>query len=494
MENTKKRLVDIFGAANVIDDPAALDSFAKSEGFVKGLRPQLIVRAANTAQIEELMNWANETKTPVIPVSSGGRHRKGGTVPAAPGAIILDLSGMKKIFSANTMFRIATFEAGVTYGELAPELEKYGLMIDTSLAPRAEKSVLASVLETEPRLNPNMQWVSSDPLRCTETVWGDGKMMRTGEIAAVPNSVPAEEAIKSAQASESWQILPNGPDSIDYFRLLTGAQGTLGVVSWASMKCALKPDQHDMYLVPAECAEKVIDFMYAAEHLRFGDSLFVLNAFALASLIGETPEEIDAIRGKLPAYVCCTSVAGRPPLPEKRVYAHKVGLEGAAQKLGLRMLPTVGGVSGKAVFEKAFKPCAPGKYWKDTYTGSSAEIFFLTTMDKAPAYIAKMYEIAERENYDTSMLGVYIQPKHQGVNCHVEFILPYCPDCEAKVKDLFDKASQELSSMGAYYSRPYGKWARLQLNKDAMAKETLKKIKGILDPNEILNPGKLSSY
>jgi FAD/FMN-containing dehydrogenase len=46
--------------------------------------------------------------------------------------------------------------------------------------------------------------------------------------------------------------------------------------------------------------------------------------------------------------------------------------------------------------------------------------------------------------------------------------------------------------MGAYYSRPYGDWARLQINKDAVSADTLKKLKGIFDPNNILNPGKLN--
>jgi FAD/FMN-containing dehydrogenase len=57
---------------------------------------------------------------------------------------------------------------------------------------------------------------------------------------------------------------------------------------------------------------------------------------------------------------------------------------------------------------------------------------------------------------------------------------------------LFAKASELFSGMGAYYYRPYGIWSRMQLNKDAQSYMTLRKLKGIFDPNDIMNPGKLS--
>jgi FAD/FMN-containing dehydrogenase len=47
---------------------------------------------------------------------------------------------------------------------------------------------------------------------------------------------------------------------------------------------------------------------------------------------------------------------------------------------------------------------------------------------------------------------------------------------------------------GAYYSRPYGIWSQLAFNRDAQTTIVLRKIKGIFDPNNILNPGKLCFY
>ena len=264
MDEVENKLSGIVGKTNVIDSPEILELYAADRSFDNRMAPRYVVRPQKAEQIQELVKWANETGTPLVPVSSGGKHRKGGTVPAVPQAIMVDMSGMKKIFSINKMFRMVVLEPGVTYAELQEALKKEGLMLDVPLAPRAEKSVIASVLETEPRLNPNMQWSSTEPLRCTEVVWGDGTLMRTGEAWAQPSNVPAAEAIAAEQANHGWQIAPNGPDTFDYYRLLTGAQGTMGIVTWASLKCALLPEIHHMRLLPADRPSK--DHRFHVQH------------------------------------------------------------------------------------------------------------------------------------------------------------------------------------------------------------------------------------
>jgi FAD/FMN-containing dehydrogenase len=81
-----------------------------------------------------------------------------------------------------------------------------------------------------------------------------------------------------------------------------------------------------------------------------------------------------------------------------------------------------------------------------------------------------------------------------GTSCHLEFSLPYDPGDEkevAKVKDLFARASEELSKQGAFYTRPYGIWADMAYSRNAEHTNLSKKLKGIFDPNSVLNPGKL---
>jgi FAD/FMN-containing dehydrogenase len=98
--------------------------------------------------------------------------------------------------------------------------------------------------------------------------------------------------------------------------------------------------------------------------------------------------------------------------------------------------------------------------------------------------------VAERFKVPASEIGVYIQPQHHGVSQHLEFSLPYEPD-NAKGVEFYAKASEELMAQGAYFSRPYGMWADMVYNRDATAKSVLRTVKQIVDPKNVLNPGKL---
>ena len=59
------------------------------------------------------------------------------------------------------------------------------------------------------------------------------------------------------------------------------------------------------------------------------------------------------------------------------------------------------------------------------------------------------------------------------------------------MSDLSDDLAANLMAAGAYFSRPYGPWAQPVYNRDAAARDALRKIKAIFDPAGIMNPGKL---
>jgi FAD/FMN-containing dehydrogenase len=448
-----------------------------------------VVKVQNAKQVERIVKWANETKTPLVPVSSGPPHHRGDTVPSVPEAVIVDLSGMKKILNINKQQRMAVIEPGVTYGELNEALLKEGMTISPCLRPRANKSVVGSILELEPRLNSVHQWNFTDPLRCVEVTWGDGNRMYTGEAGGSVMDLEAQ------WKQEKWQTDPLGPMSMDFYRFLIQAQGSMGIVTWASVRCELIQSIHKMFYVPADTEAKLLDFIFNVLHFRFSDELFILNKTQLASLIGGTPERIKALRDELPNYVALVGTAGRDLLPEMRQKQQEADIGEIAQQCGLYMLPTLCGVPANKVMERVLNP-EPGAdtYWKDTLKGSYQDIFFLTTIDRTAEFIDRMYELAMRHSYPTEDIGVYVQPLHLGVAYHCEFTLPYDPSNAretARLRELFEDASREFSALGAYYSRPYGPWARLQLNKDAMNYKSLEKLRDIFDPNRIMNPGKV---
>lgn len=484
----KKSLSGIVGTKNVIDSPEVLASYSKDQSFATPMMPVMVVKPENAAQVQELVGWANETKTPLVPVSSGAPHFKGDTVPSVPESVIVDLSGMNKIININRQQRMVIIEPGVTYGQLQEALEKEGMMLSTSLRPRANKSVLTSVLEVEPRLNCLHQFNYTEPVRCTEVTFGDGNQIFTGEAGN------GAKNLHTQWEQEKWQVHSNGPQMVDMLRMVLQAQGSMGIVTWASLKCELLPTIKKMYLIPAKKSSDLEDFVYKVIWSRFGDKLYMMNRAYLANLLGETSEKITELKTELPNWVAAVGISGDTLLPEMKVSGQEYDVADFAKQSGLKFLPAVPGASGEEVLSKSINPSGE-KSWKQTYKGAFQDIFFITTLDKTSKFIDAMYELAIEAGYPTEDLGVYIQPQHMGTSVHLEFNFTYNQDNvkEVKqVKDLYEEASREMSKLGGYYARPYDIWAGIQLNKDAGSYEILKKMKNIFDPNNIMNTGKLT--
>lgn len=487
MDIEKSALIAIVGSEYVIDDPEVLDSYASDCSYAAKRKPWFVVRPGTVEEVQALVHWANQTESPLIPVSSGAPHFNGDTVPSAPQGVIVDLSRMKAIKRIDRRNKIVIVEPGVTYAELEPALAKEGLRISRPLLPRSNKSVLASLLERQPTLIPRFNFSLPEPLRTCGVVWGSGEVAFTGEAGNGPMDL--EMQWKRGVA----QVDPKGPNATDLMRLLTGAQGSMGIVIWASIKCELIPSVHKYGLIPAEKIDDLVDICYKIERIRLGDELIVVNAAQLAAMIGKQASEIATLKDSLPAWTAIVGLAGAALYPEERVQVQELELRRIAQQCGVQVLNGVENVSARRIASAAAS-CSAEPYYKFTAKGASQEIFFLTTLDKTPQFVATVFSIAERLKYPVQDIGVYVQPQHQGVSQHVEFNLPFDPAnrTEAeKVKRIYTEASQALIAQGAYFSRPYGLWADMVYSRDASATRMLQTVKKIVDPKNVMNPGKL---
>jgi hypothetical protein len=487
MKGIKEGLINIVGEGNVIDNPKVLDEFKNDHSFAMQLKPWFIAKPAGVRQIQELVKWANETKTPLIPVSSGAPHFYGDTVPGATRAAIVDLSGMNKIVRIDRRNRMVVIEPGVTYQQLETALAKEGLRVTTPLLPKANKSVMASLLERQPTTISKYQYSLTEPLRTCGVVFGNGDIIYTGD--AGNSSLDLEEQWKSGLV----QVDPKGPNATDFIKILTGSQGTMGIVFWASVKCEILPSIHKLVIIPAKRLENLIDFSYAIQKQRMGDEVLIVNNAQLAYMLGKDKKQIDAFKKDFPAWAMLTGISGRALFPKEKVKVMEIDINSLAHKHGLKVLPGISSVSGKKILDTILNPSSEN-YWKFKYKGGCVDIFFMTTMDKTPQFLKTMNSAAEKFNYPSTDIGIYLQPQHQGASYHCEFNLPYNPlDTEetSNIEELFVKASRALSIQGAYFSRPYGIWSDLMYQKDADGKMTLLKIKKLFDPNGIMNPGKL---
>jgi FAD/FMN-containing dehydrogenase len=481
----KEELAAIVGDTNVSDTPEAIESYSRDESFVRRMKPQFVARPENVDEVQEIVKWANSTGTPLIPVSSGPPHFRGDTVPSL-GGVVVDLSRMKRIIRINRRNRVAMVEPGVTFAELQLELKKEGMRLPMPLCPRSSKSVIGSCLEREPTIIPKYQWDISDPLLCTEVVFGTGDLFRTGE-AAGPGSLEDQWASGQAQTNAM------GPFQVDFFRLIQGSQGTMGILTWATVKCELLPQMQKTFLVASQRLEDLLDFTYKLLWARLGDELLILNNFNLATLLAKNPDEIKSLRETLPPWVLIVCVAGYERLPQERVDYQEKDVMDTAQRFGVTPVTAIDGVQGSDILE-ALSTVSAEPYWKLRNKGGCHDIFFLTTLGQTPEFTACMDQMAAEAGHPGIDIGVYLQPQIQGRACHCEFNLSYDPanpkELE-KVRKLFFDASKALMGMGGFFSRPYGPWAEMAYRRDGQSAMALRKVKGIFDPNNVMNPGKL---
>ena len=481
------RLVKIVGAAGVSRRPDILDEYSHDGSFVNPVKPAYVVKPKSTGVVEKIVRLANKTNTPLVPVSSGPPHFRGDTVPGIGGAVIVDLSGMNKIIRIDRKERVVMIEPGVTFSELIPAAAREGLRLNMPLMPRKTKSVVGSMLEREPVVMPKYHWDIADPLACVEVIFGNGDTFRTG-AAAGPGTLEEQWEAGGSQKEAAR------PGQTSLYRVIGGAQGTMGIVTWASLRCEVVPTIERPFMVGSDDIDKLFDFIHWINRLRLVNECFVLNNVNLAVMMArKMPREYLDIKDSLPPYVLLYNVAGYEYLAEERVEYQINDVNEVAQRIGVEPAGAIGRVSAAELLRAVNQP-STDPYWKPRPSGTCHDIFFVTVYDNIPGLIAAMHDLAVAAGYDASGMGIYLQPIVQGTNCHVEFNLYYdlSNRSEAeKVRKLSEDAVPELESHGAFFSRPYGTTAGMVVNRDAATVEALKRVKSIFDPNNIMNPGKL---
>lgn len=470
------------GLAAIVGEAAVADWAPDAGRGGVGPRPWLTVRPTSSDQVRDIVRLANETRTPLIPLSSSGPHRHGASTPEVDGAVEVDLRGMNRILRVDRRNRMALIEPGVTYEQLVPALAEHGLRFNLPLLPRPGKSVIASLLEREARLVPRWQWSPMEPLRTLEVIWGNGERLFTGT------------GHLRGERDEDWAegkipVMAGGPAQLDFFRLISGAQGAMGIATWASVKCEPIADARALVVIPATRLEDLIPLAYEVVRIRFGDETFLANAAALAMATG-----LGA--AALPAWSLVLGIGGGPILGAEKVAAREADIREIAARHGLAVDAGVGGLAGLPGDDLLgrLQGVAPTPYWKDNEATGSEELLFLSTLDRMPALLEAAGAAAGNAGLATGSLGVYLQPIHQGAGLHVELLFGFDrarPSSVEAARLARAEAASVLFGEGAWFSRPYGEAARWVFEADPPTAGLTRTIKDIFDPHNVMNPGKL---
>ncbi|MFX1328361.1 MAG: FAD-binding protein [Promethearchaeota archaeon] len=480
-EQIYRELVKVCGLKAISNDPKILKEFSEDLSFFPHNEPKYVIWPRNRTQIQRILKMANSLKFSIIPVSSpSGPRQHGDTIPRNNNSIILNLSKFNKVVNIDRKNRVIMIEPGVTFGELIPQLSKIGLKILTPLHPRASKSVLTSALEREPITIPRYMWDTSDPLLCTEVHFGNGELFKTGS-AAGPGSIKQQK--KSGQA----QVNPMGPTQFSPFRVIQGAQGSIGIVTWATIKLELLPSIQKVYHIQSENIMELLDFQHELLKYRLCDELILLNNLNLACLVKEKPNEILELAKKLDKWNLIFVISGKGELAEDKILYLEGDIKDILKDKMIKLSKKKFKISDNDILRFLNQP--DDNPWRLRLKGGYQDIFFISNYERIPEFILQV------EKQISNNLGVYIQPINQGTSYHCEFDIYYDPNDKEQtsyVKEKFLNTSFNLMDLGAFFNRPYGLWAKEVYKRHADSTQlALKKVKKIFDPNNVLNPGVL---
>ena len=233
-EKTISILGQIVGEENIIVDKVALEDYAHDETPLYKSMPDIAVKPGSTEEVSKIMKLANANIIPVTP-RSGGTSLSAGAVPIH-GGIVLLLERMNKIKEIDKKNMMVIVQPGIITEQLGNELAKHGLFFPPDPISLDTCMIGGNIAECAGGPRAMKYGVTKNYVLGIEIVLPDGTVQRYG-----------------------GKLLKNvtGYNIVD---LIVGSEGTLAIVTEATLKVLPVPTVIIDLLVPFKCVEDSVNF------------------------------------------------------------------------------------------------------------------------------------------------------------------------------------------------------------------------------------------
>jgi glycolate oxidase len=447
-------LKKLLGPENVATDLQDLICYGYDATQMEFL-PDAVVHPAGPEEVSSVLKLANVEKIPVFPRGAGSGFT-GGALPKG-GGIVLVTTRMNRILRIDTENLIAEVEPGVVTEQFQIEVEKLGLFYPPDPASLKFSTLGGNVAENAGGPRCVKYGVTRDFVMGLEVVLPTSEIIRTG--------------------TETYKAVVG----YDMTRLLCGSEGTLGVITKIIFKLLPLPEAKKTMLTifdsidgAAKAVSTIIGARIIPTTLEFMDYA-TIQCVDRRFTMGIPPE------GRA---VLIIEVDGDRELIEKQA----ARIQELIAPLGLVQCKVAKDAAESEALWKvrrlvspSLRDVNPTKYNEDIVVPRS----------KVPDVIRKIEQI--KNKYDIPIVNF----GHAGDgNIHVNVMIDKdIPGMEEKaheaIREVFQAALDLNGTMSGEHGVGLSKQQYIPMELSPVQIATMKAIKHALDPNNILNPGKM---
>jgi len=457
------RLREVIPADRVIDDPSTLLPYSYDASFwsLRQQRtPSAVVVPETTAEVVAAIKVANETETPIVPRGAGTGQTGGAIAPE--GGIVISFARMRKIIEIDRRNLQAVVEPGLVYFDFQNALADHGLFFPPD--PGSGRACTLGGMAANNASGPHaVRWgTTSAYVLGAEVVLADGSVITTGGVHS--------KALKSSSG-------------IDLTKLFVGSEGTLGIFTRLRLRVQPRPPARAVILAGYKALEDTVaslDDLFEAGILPSTAEL--LDKSAVDALQLWRPE-LELPAGEAVLFI---EVEGTP----EQVAANVRYTDGIVRKRATvtRFAEDEKEITrlwaGRSGLAAATALAHPGKH--RIFAGEDLAV----PLSEIPQTVRRAREMGTELGIAVVFYG------HFGDgNVHSAILVnPDDPDEVRRADELADRLHKLAIEVGGTVTGEHGTGAvraRYMRSEHGDALDVMKRIKNVMDPKGLLNPGKL---